>query len=743
MLYEDYRVYIEGIQVPFNSIRISNVYQQNPTADISLPPFSGLQEIGRNYQPKVEIFFRDYNYGITPNETISGATRATQQDGYKLIFSGIIGAMSDTKSISSNGAQQQITLQAVHPSRILSDILIRYSSQLVQGALNETDPTATGATTTAEFSRETAMIKALQGISATAGEDSHQNVADAAEALRLQGTPGMIRVLWNILKLDARRNIGSNDSEAMTDMFTPMVEDGIKFWKRMTGHPTIESGIATSTYNFKPEENAKANPDVDNKPTMIPLTYKTFVGEAAQKELSVAALQSLQAGMPSPEVGSYGQLVTMMLDLLEYDMITLNSPVSRADGSIIEYITKPRLPYYYAPICNVLLPNMYYSFNVQSMYSATPTRTVNLANPTAGLAGMGQMGPSITYTSPHSVRFARGGGASGNLGSSRSSYNNKVGKYEWGQGIRAQVTQLPTKYNLMRGYLEEKDTEGGGTEIIGAEYNAAYQAWNTMYPGNPNYNPLGTNSGIASFERLNFLYADQEFAQETAKARQGSATGVFNPYAIVGYPMDIVDPVPSRDSYHGFCTSITHDISADGMSSTTYGLTSVSTFAELAKFNLPAINPYLMATFDLAEDPRIYGNTAGYIKACQVYQEVLGVGAAEPALLQDYNTGTMIPFTRTADTGGHWTTDGEGPFYDTVQGSLMLVARNITSLYELEQERIADGQTGYVDIDDWIYTDLTDVEYKRNPTRLTDTTTEGGKIVSAGIDAESSPFLEY
>lgn len=746
----DYRVYIEGVQIPFESAHITNTYMEAPEASVTLPPWPGLHEVGKNYHPKIHIFWRDYNFGMTTGESVSITSaeeyRKKTRDAYKMIFSGIVTGVSDSKEISESGGGQSITLSCSHHSDVFSDILLRFANQQISAAEASIDVLAEGSTQSSEWDLNTLMIKALQGVDYEVGEGDIRHIPEGTWD-KLKGTPGMLRVLWNVIKKDANRTQGTgNNSEILTDLFIPMVEDGIKFWSKLSGHPAIEESIAADTVPFtSPDPKRGVNPEVSGD-VMIPGAFRTFIGAAAQKELSIAVMNSTAAGQGTPEVVDFRSIMDTLLQKLEYDMVTLSSPISKADGSSTEYLVKPVIPYYYAPLCNVLLPNMISSVSVNLDYGSMPTRTVSLSNLTALVNGASSGGsPDTQYTSPHSVRYARAGGQGSDLSASFNAYNNNVGRYEWGRGVKSRTSHLPPIYNVLQANLDAREKESPDDGVVApARATVAEEAWNKLYPhskwpGSVLYNPWGAESGISAFQRLNLLFADHDFAMGMAQARTATVSGCFNPYAIVGYPMDVVDPVPSRESYHGMCTSISHTIHASGTSTTSYGLSSVSTLSELALYNLPAINPYLTAALDFDEDLRIYGNEKAYAKACEVYSEVLGCGAAEPAILQDYDTGMPIPFTRDSESGS-WTTAESSDLYSTQQGSLILVARNIQSLTEFEAE--LGYEEGFIDIADWIDTSPEDVRTLPNKLRVE---IEGGsaKILTQGFDVESSPFLEY
>ena len=743
----DYRLYLDGIEVPFESAYISQTYREAPSASITMPPWPGLQDIGRNYSPKVHIFWRDPSFGITPEDVGPDITtsdlRELNRESYKLIFSGEVKGTSDSKEISPGGGGQSITLQCSHDSEVLKDILIRFVNAQVEETLQTVDPLADGSVRTSNWTPSTLIMRALNGVTDTTDIDDDTNVPEGCWD-KLKGTPGILRVLWNILSNDARRDQGtSNNSQAMLEMYTPLVEEGMKFWHKMSGHTIIEEGIHSKRAKV-PNTAPKRGIDPNRPDTaMIPSAYRTFISETVQIAMSNSVMSAVSQGGGSPETENFFSIMDEILTKLEYEMLTLASPISKADGTSVEYIVKPTLAYYYAPICNVVLPNMVTSVSVSNNYATTPTRVVNLNNVTSLVTGLENAGPSLQFTAPHSVRYARAGGDGGTLKGSMGAYNNNVGIYEWGTGIRSRTCQLPTIYNVMQAGVTAKERKKNTIEIIDREsMERASAAWlleypNSKWPGVSSYNLWDPDSGIGSADRMNFMFADHDYSLSLAKSRSASVSGVFNPYAIPGYPMDVVDPVPSRESYHGMCTSVTHTIHSSGTSSTNYSLVAVNSFSELALFNIPSVNPYLMSTLDLVDDPRIYKNETGYLKACELYLDLLGIGAAEPAILQDYYTGTPIPFTRATDSGC-WTTERDDGLYQSTRGSLLLVSRNIVSLNEVEEET----SNKFIDMSDWMYTDSNDVSFVPNAMRV-EIEPSDTKILIPGIDVESSPFLEY
>ena len=136
-LYGNFRLYIEGIEVPFNSASITNTYKGLPTAQIVLAPWRGFSEITKGYFPKVHIFYRDFNQGLAPYDmkkmagglegvksldaqsTVAEATETftkLERHAYKLIFGGVITSITDSKSLAGESGSASVVMNCIHPS---------------------------------------------------------------------------------------------------------------------------------------------------------------------------------------------------------------------------------------------------------------------------------------------------------------------------------------------------------------------------------------------------------------------------------------------------------------------------------------------------------------------------------------------------------------------------------------------------------------------------------------------------
>jgi len=96
VMFQEFKLYIEGVQVPFMSINLQSGLGNLPVMSVSLPSQTGLMEICRYYEPKIHLFFKD---------PVAGRD--------SLLFSGTIVSTSYYKSTQSPG-QKYINFNCKH-----------------------------------------------------------------------------------------------------------------------------------------------------------------------------------------------------------------------------------------------------------------------------------------------------------------------------------------------------------------------------------------------------------------------------------------------------------------------------------------------------------------------------------------------------------------------------------------------------------------------------------------------------
>lgn len=838
--YQEVKLYVEGVQLPFSDISITSGMGQFPTASIIVPPQASLLDIARFYQPKVHIFYTDNNYG-----------------GDRLLFWGHIIAVNYSKS--KGAATGNIIFEAVHKNALLEQLTLEWSGLgygNVQGTPSNSNPENSIVQLTA-FNSISSIIETLQGTTGLSTDPKDKLSTTNANILqadtskidakfanfeqRLIGMPGCVMGLWNQLKRQAYNNTSYN--KILSLVYIPLIEDGIAFFDRLSGHYILEKQIEDS--REQDCVSGSQRPASTKHDILLPPSARVGLKSAVQIDLALGAIQ--QSIGFSNEFVSFHRLFVNFYESIEYQLMVLNSPAEvpanptrkvnpddlaawNAEPKVaIETVIKPLMPFYYSPICNVILPNMLEDINVSQMESVVPTRVTSVNAQDAQNLNTTQ-GLTQNYRAPHSIREAVAIGA--NLQNSDTSGQLSLkntlsgpygvpGKYELGRGIIHKKLTLPFRLSVFSKKqiqnpaqsLAERPARGTREyqmlENIHFAWIDRYGYKSTVIDGETRtvrdnfvdgLDPFNPKADVLPHQRLLFAASDYDFSKENAASRSGSATCIFNPYIVPGYPMDIVQSNPTEPSFHAMCVSVSHFIGASGIK-THVGFTSAMTFNELSLYFIQPIHPWMQEalkminvarsatgtadSFDLQQpdvdklqkftddvqvdlqsgevttppsdfvstlagldsDPA-YTTNAGAITdvqqtlinnpraktvADEFYRSVLGVGAAAPDQVFNYEDGTPSPIQRQA---GMWYSGSfSHGFHDGYEanlnlsgaGNLRLIARPIES-----KESIAKKFN-------YKFIDLTQQNY--NPTFIfyENNLVSNKKLLEPG----ASPFLDY
>jgi len=738
LVFQNFKLFIEGVQIPFISMTVNQGIGSMPSAFVEIPPEQGLMDIVRGYQPKVHIFFEDLNQG-----------------GERLLFWGFISSCSYSRSRATG--QVAISFQCVHKNSVLRSVLLDYSGWL-NGNLTDS-ATSTGAVKMAAFNSSHTLVNALMGTDGVAKEDldkfipSNKNIdlADSSKldpslakfANRLVGIPGCAYNLWNQYKASAYKVPAVNMH--VGSMIAPLVEEGIGFFKRMSGHFYLENQVQDS------KETVCHDRSSTEKKICIPPAYQTPLISAVKSEIAINALNS-QVGF-SGEFSDFFSLLENFLATIYYDIATLASPAevvvdpgasgknpdagfNGADRMAVETIIKPQIPFYFSPVCNVILPRMFSSIQIEQDESAIPTRV------TAFHSVDNQGSNGLNFRAPPSIREATAYGAMVQATTSdatqspttldlRSTINftySVPGKYEQGIGIKPIKTALPW---WLAAYTKGAD-EGKPTDATPDKGSAQYDllmklmgSWNERYtkkvtqldgtvsyvtdptkaPLNP-YDPDSSN--LYMHQRLLMAAADYEYSKYVAGSRRGSISAVFNPYIIPGYPMDVIDDNPNHPSFHGLCVSVTHTITSSSVS-TTIGMDAATTYAELSNYYTPPIHPSLQGSLNVINGTvgsdgkytdvksTLLQNPVAKSAADQFYLGTLGVASIAPDDLFNFTRGranglarssgllvSLTPEDAGARASRHAPNGGELNDYLSTVGNLRMVSRAIETRKSIE-----------------------------------------------------------
>lgn len=656
---QDFRVFIEGIEVSFSDIQIVNTYGSFPTATITLPYLPLLEEIGRGYHPKVYIFFREYFSDLQQAvaydkaDDKGQATRPDSQEALrnslKVLFAGEIVAAQYSKVKGEAGATTVITFQCKHKSSVLEDIQIGFARFGLNEISSQTDASLTTSTGGLhDFNPMLVSYKMLQGVrqdkvfnvpplesGLPAGDD--EGIMASPTDLRpykeqFKGIPGALLRLWNSICNDAYAF--SHISNVMEQMYIPLMQN-MKFFQTLSGHPLIEDAMESTRVEVKMNRgrtDATPTPLIGTSSVYNPrqLTgdgVETASGgegkldKAVQAIIAEATLSAIRAGFGQmPATDSLHGVLDKFLRPLFYDMVFLSSPVDRGDKvPPIETILKPAMPMYYAPRCNVLYPSMYNSLNIGDNYDM-PTRSVT---PVYALANT-DLPQRLHFKSPYLVRKALAERIESPkvdnavIGNTVVLPVDTVATHELGRGVTWAMGAAPSWVPLMISWARENDADAVGDSK--------------------------SDASVALYRHV-LEYTDYQHGINFMASRTGSVSGGFNPYIVVGYPMDVIDPSPDRPSYHALCTQVIHSISSTGVS-TGIGFTGATSYEQMYSMDFSMGLPWLTDLLGIRSAPD-YDATARYVslvkpskdakkKADRFYLEVLGVEAAMISEMSSY-----------------------------------------------------------------------------------------------------------
>jgi len=697
----DVKLYIEGVQVPFIAISINQVYGKRPSADIQIPPESGLIDIIRGYEPKVHIFYKDDNYG-----------------GDRLLFWGNIGSSNYSRSRQGQGTSS-VSFRCEHKNAVLDQVTLEFTGWATSNSVSKVDDNPHQTNKMGTFNSQFMVISALEGLTGVAtGDDlisrTNPKVSDARSSKldpslakhekRFMGLPAVAVNIWNQVKINCYRNTIMN--MAMETMYIPLLEESLGFFKRMSGHLYLEKKVQACKSPFCHKVSGKEISILTPPSTRLPIM------SAGQQQIAVSTIVNSIAF--SGELTSFESLLHAFYGSMSYEIITLASPaeinsdpevfiedfsVAGVEKSTIETIIKPQLPFYYSPICNVILPNMYSSISINQEENGIPSRVT--ATYDAQAPANGSNGNTLNYRGPASIReavsynaFLQSGKSIQELSlASTKSYSYFIpGRYEQGRGIKSEITGFPWWLSVFASNKAASES-ATGNETVPAMGTQDYNDMMVMtvewrnrngillrendgnmsaadYPKKWRLNPYDpNNSDVQPHERLFFPTVDYEYSKKIMGSRSGVVEAAFNPYIIPGYPMDVIDASPNHPSFHGLCTSVTHTITSNSIG-TSIGMAVATTYAELSNYYNPPTSPFLQTALNIANadidkavyDKSISGDTSPFSNpkstllqnpkakaaADEFYRQVLGVGAAAPDDLVYLPSGQAFPVGRKA-----------------------------------------------------------------------------------------------
>ena len=486
---------------------------------------------------------------------------------------------------------------------------------------------------------------------------------------RFVGMPGVMTNFWNQLSRAAYIKNVQKYHEGFIKMYKPLIEDGLLFFNRISGHSLIELANQTNKTDYCPQ------PGVNNNTILVPPNNRT-----------ISSLSSfLQA---SGEITNIYEIFNSFYETMDYEILTLASPAevplsSEAQAyldttisisevltntstttSAVETIIKPKIPFYFSPTCNVIYPEMYSGISVSYDESNIPTRVdmVNHEMPQSDAWGTHFRSPASVRSAIAAANISLNPSNPNNLFSTIASSSGAIGLYEQGRGVKIEYNAFPRWLSYLSnsqfGTAKDQDYPDANTDPVSYQALQDLQAgWVKRYPNTKDLNmcPWAKESGISAHSRILFSAADYYYSMVYARSKAGSLDCLFNPHIVPGYPMDILEDNPTLPSFHAMCVAVTHNFTASSIS-TQVSFTAAMTYSELANYYIPFINPTLQVILNLAKNPTLVDstNSSDFTNAVETahtfYQDVLGVTAAVPQQIYDFSTGKTLPVKIGADS---------------------------------------------------------------------------------------------
>lgn len=651
VIHLDFKLYVEGVQIPFESIVVSNSYGTLPTASITVPYLPFLQEIGRNYPAKVHVFFKD----VISERYLQDKPKIKDKDkhNFRLLFSGVIKGAFYSKNKGVGAANTSISFQCVHKNYVASEIqlsLARFNTSDASSA--NFDATSTSTAGISLWNPQVVAQQALQGVDSTGStvftpsiiqtdaeqeSDSSSTYGVPGQLLpysnQFAGVPGTILRLWNIMCKDSYTFAYKMDF--MKKIYIPLMYN-IKYFEGMVGHPIVENYLAKNKLPASSKVSDTSHTYLNPRGSYESDAAVTSLGAASIDATIMAVMAGVSQAISSTP---FNVISSSIAQSLLYDVTTLSAPAMRVKDSVdtgeisdaagflditepvcpIETIIHPNMNLYFAPKCNVLYPNLYTSIQISDLYDDAPTRVMSNIPPIGGILN----NPiSFVYRSPFNVREAVYNRSLANKGTvvdiinTVEIYEETPASHEMGRGIHARVGTMPV--------------------------------WAQYITGASENSPRSLESK-ADWRKMLMDYNDYQYSVALSSYRTGQVSAVFNPFIVVGYPMDVVDPSPLRPSHHGFCTSVTHNISSSSVT-TEVSFSNAITFEELYVFDTPMTLPWIADLLKIrkSEDGHTYTSLANATAEARTaadtyYNEVLGVGAAFIDDLSEYKYADDLP----------------------------------------------------------------------------------------------------
>lgn len=350
---------------------------------------------------------------------------------------------------------------------------------------------------------------------------------------------------------------------------------------------------------FEPDADVLVFKNIANTKEYVPMhaVLKTFM----ENLINIAVLYKVKRADPSVNISQIVadttsrmfSLADIIKDLEVPEVVEVTADVSFNDRLNTTGII-PDLFFGVAPTCNVLYPDMYTSLSYSRSMGSEASRlhlSTGIDRELLGTSGA----DNLTYYAPSIDEFKQiqsQSVVSAKANEINTGINLAMGRlfdHELYTGIipafsrvdRIAYTAALAKANKSKAEAALRKQGVGGTQQKGGQSASILQ------------NSFQSETEFTESERDDFFVriANYQYIKKRLAKRSASVSGLLNPNAAVGFPMIIIDGVPTdgagdlyaspsdasdnNESYIGLLTTITHNVSQQAAGSTSYELSYV------------------------------------------------------------------------------------------------------------------------------------------------------------------------
>jgi hypothetical protein len=525
-----YLVYINGIEVPTQSVDVDMGVWRIPTAVLNMAPDVQLQRLGAEDRLKVEVFYLDDIY-----------TELRGKDPeFCILFEGDIVGWQYTNTPRG----RSMAFHCVNQLRIMTDLYPHFITGLETMAAKLFSDTSIGQVSSVHYAP--ALFVSLL----------HKGLAPSDELIR-RPYDFVHNFLRAVVDTKAFAELGC---VAAPNFFGRQMRQ-VNFLNRFVPSPILETDVMQK--------------DVDDG-GIFPIL------SALKKDAVVKAIitKVMQLGN---NVSSW-EMIRQLFMLMYYEVLPITTPpiaqvnatdgsnsgvimgppkwkrdtiregllksVKGADASIVyqaaidavrpnrmlNYITKPQWLFGVPPSCNVIFPSMIREFTYKENFDAQPTRMYINDERVRNVSANGQlpslMSMSVGYPEIVQKELDKKGNPEDGSNAALSGKNFLIWPEEFYRGPRVARDVLPEWFQ----YLED--------------------AKKTSHP-------TSSEEGRVSWEALKEVqksYAKYEYHRNRAQHRSGAVRMVFNPYIIPGFPTAIFDNVSNGNHMVAYVLNVSHHL---------------------------------------------------------------------------------------------------------------------------------------------------------------------------------------